>query len=67
MFSPLVMEMQTGIPNAHISHIFFLLVAQMYWLDWLVAIVLMMSYKGACHVSSTSPNRHFDYYLLGLE
>ncbi len=50
--SPLVMEMQTGSTNNHIYDIFFLFVAPM-----LAAPVLMMHYKGDCHVSSTSPNR----------
>jgi hypothetical protein len=31
MFPPLVMEMQTGSTNNHISHIFFVLAASMCW------------------------------------
>jgi hypothetical protein len=51
------MEMQTGSTNNHISQIFFVFAAPMYWLDWLAAPVLMARYTGDCHVSSTSPNR----------
>ncbi len=55
---PLVMEMKTDSTNNHISQIFFVLAAPMYWWDWLAALVpvLMVRYKGDCHVSSTSPN-----------
>jgi hypothetical protein len=52
---PLVMEMQTDSTNNHISQIFFVFAAPMYWCDWLAAPVLMVHYKGDCHVSSTSP------------
>ncbi len=54
---PLVMEMQTGSTNNHIPRIFFVFAAPMYWWDWLAASILMVRYKGDCHVSSTSPNR----------
>jgi hypothetical protein len=37
----------------------------MYGWDWLSAPVLMVRYKGDCHVSSTSPNRQVGEYLLG--
>ena len=53
---PLVMEMQTGSTNNHIYQIFFVFAAPMYLWDWLAAPVLMVHYKGDCHVSSTSPN-----------
>jgi hypothetical protein len=43
---PLVMEMQTGSTNNHISQIFFVFSAPMYWWDWLAAPVLMVRYKG---------------------
>jgi hypothetical protein len=34
---PLVMEMQTGSTNYHISQIFFVFAAPMYWWNWLAA------------------------------
>jgi hypothetical protein len=57
---PLVMEMQTGSTNNHISRIFFVFAAPMYLWDWLAAPVLMVHYKGDCHVSSTSPSQQVD-------
>jgi hypothetical protein len=63
---PLVTEMQTGTTNNHISQIFFVFAAPMYWRDWLAAQVLMVRYKGDCHVSSTSPNRQVDDYWAGV-
>jgi hypothetical protein len=48
------MEMQTGSTNNHNSQIFFVFAAPIYWWDWLAAPVLMVRYKGDCHVSSTS-------------
>jgi hypothetical protein len=63
----LVMEMQTGNTNNHTSQIFFVLAAPMYWREWLVAPVLMVPYKGKCHVSSTIPNRQaFTIHLAGV-
>jgi hypothetical protein len=50
---PLVMEMQKGSINNHISKIFFVFAAPMYWWDWLAAPVIMVPYKGECHVSGT--------------
>ncbi len=38
--------MQTGSTNNHISQIFFVFAAPMYWWDWLAAAVLMVRYKG---------------------
>ena len=38
---PLVMELQTGSTNNHISQIFFVFAAPMYW-DWLAAPVLVV-------------------------
>jgi hypothetical protein len=52
---PLVMEMHTGSTINHISQIFFVFAGPMYWWDWLAAPVIMVCYKGDCHVSSTSP------------
>jgi hypothetical protein len=49
-------EMQTACTNNHISQIFFVFAAPMYWWDWLASPVQMVRYKGDCHVSSTSPN-----------
>ncbi len=46
--------MQTGSTNNHISQIFFVFAAPMYWWDWLAAPILMVRYKGDCHVSSTN-------------
>jgi hypothetical protein len=57
MFPQLVMEMQTGSTNNHISQIFFVLAASMYWRDWLVAPVLIVRY-----VCSTNPNQQVDDY-----
>jgi hypothetical protein len=57
---PLVMEMETASTNNHISQIFFVFAAPMYWWDWLAALVQMVRYKGDCHVSSTSPNLQID-------
>jgi hypothetical protein len=57
---PLVMEMLTGITNNHIFQIFFVFTAPMYWWDWLAVPVLMVRYKGGCHVSNTSPNCQID-------
>jgi hypothetical protein len=34
---PLVMDIQTGSTNNHISQIFFVFAAPMYWLDWLAS------------------------------
>jgi hypothetical protein len=51
------MERQTGSTNDHISQIFFVFAAQIYWWDWLAAPVPM---KGDCHFSSTSPNQQVD-------
>jgi hypothetical protein len=42
MFPPIVMEMQTGSTNKHISQIFFPLAAPMYW--WVP--ILVVRYKG---------------------
>jgi hypothetical protein len=42
---PLVMDMQTGSTNNHISLIFFVFVAPLYWWDLLAASVLMVRYK----------------------
>jgi hypothetical protein len=53
---PLVMEMQTGSTNIHISQIFFVLAAPMEWWYWLAAPVLMVRYKEDCYVSSTNTN-----------
>jgi hypothetical protein len=53
---PIVMEMQIGSTNSHISQIFFVFAAK-YWWDWLAAPVLMVRYKMDCHVNSTSPNQ----------
>jgi hypothetical protein len=39
MFPPLVMEIKTGSTNNHITQIYFVLAALMYWWDWLVAPV----------------------------
>jgi hypothetical protein len=39
MFPPLVVQMHTGSTNNHISQIFFLLAASVYWWDWLLAPV----------------------------
>jgi hypothetical protein len=62
------MEMQTGNTNNHTSQIFFVLAAPMYWREWLVAPVLMVRYKGKCHVSSTNPNRQaLTIHLAGSE
>jgi hypothetical protein len=47
MFPSLVMEMQTGSTIYHISLIFFVLAAPIYWWDWLVAPVLMVRYKSS--------------------
>ncbi len=61
------MEMQIGNTKNHISQIFFVLAAPMYWRDWLVAPVLMVRYKGKCHVSSINPNRHaLTIHLAGV-
>ncbi len=57
---PFVTEKETGSTNNHISQIFFVFAAPLYWWDWLAAPVLMVHYKGDCHVSSTSPNRQVD-------
>ncbi len=43
---PFAMEMQTGSTNNHISQIFFVFSAPMYWWDWLAAPVLMVLYNG---------------------
>jgi hypothetical protein len=43
---PFAMEIQTGSTNNHISQIFFVFSAPMYWWDWLAAPVLMVRYKG---------------------
>jgi hypothetical protein len=43
---PLVMEKETGSTNNHISQIFFVFAAPLYWWDWLAAPVLMVRYKG---------------------
>jgi hypothetical protein len=51
------MEMQPGSTNNHISQIFFVFAAPMYWL---AAPVLMVRYKGYCHVSTTKPNQLVD-------
>jgi hypothetical protein len=59
MFPPLVMEMQTGSTKNHISQIFFVLAAPMYWWDWLVAPVLhflMVRYKGSIMLAATTLN-----------
>jgi hypothetical protein len=57
----------TGSTNNQISQIFFVFAAPMYWGDSLEAPVLMVLYKGGCHVSSTSPNRQIDdYYWAGV-
>jgi hypothetical protein len=53
---PLVKEMQTDSANNHISQIFFVFTVPMYWWDWLAAPILMVRYKGDCHVCSTIPN-----------
>jgi hypothetical protein len=45
----IVMDMQTGSTNNHTSQILFMLAAPINW-DWLVAPVLMVRYKGECHV-----------------
>jgi hypothetical protein len=39
---PLVMELQTGSTNNHISQIFFVLAAPMSWWYWLAAPVIMV-------------------------
>jgi hypothetical protein len=43
--------MQTHSTNNHSSQIFFVFAEQMYWWDWLTAPVIMVRYKGDCHVS----------------
>jgi hypothetical protein len=45
---PLVMEMQTGSTNNHLSQIYFVFAAPIYSIGgiWLAAPVLMMLYKG---------------------
>jgi hypothetical protein len=48
------MGMQTGCTKNHIFQIFFVFAALMNWWDWLAAPVLMVRYKGDCHISSTS-------------
>ncbi len=63
LIPPLLMEMQTGSTNNHNSQIFFVLAAPIFWWDWLA--VLMVRYKGECHVSSTSPNWKVGDLLLG--
>jgi hypothetical protein len=45
-----IMEMHTGSTNNHISQIFLVFAAPMYWWDWLAAPVLTVIYKGDCHV-----------------
>jgi hypothetical protein len=59
-------ENETGSTNNHISQIFFVFAAPMYWWDWLAVPVLMVRYKGDCHVSSTSPDRQVDDYWAGV-
>jgi hypothetical protein len=56
----IVMEMQTGSTNNHISQIFFVFAAPMYCWHWLIAPVQMVVYKVHCHVSSTRLNRLVD-------
>jgi hypothetical protein len=56
----------TSSTNNHISQIFFVFAATMYWWDWLAAPVLMVR----CHVSrvvrSTSPNQQVGL-IIALE
>jgi hypothetical protein len=47
---PLVMEMQTGSTNNHISQIFFVFPAPVYLWDRLAAPAQMVHYKGDCQV-----------------
>jgi hypothetical protein len=52
--------MQTGSTNNNNFPIFFVFAPPMYWWDWLTAPLLIVCYKGDCHVSSTSPYRQVD-------
>jgi hypothetical protein len=44
----------TGSISNHIFQIFFVFAVPMYWWDWLATPVLMVIYKGDCHVRTST-------------
>jgi hypothetical protein len=52
---PIGKELQTGSTNNHISLIFFLLAAPIYWWEMVSSTNVLVRYKGNLNVSSTLP------------
>jgi hypothetical protein len=52
---PIGNELQTGSTNNHISRIFFMLAAPIYWWEMVSSTNVLVHYKGNLNVSSTLP------------
>jgi hypothetical protein len=62
-----VIEMQTCSTNDHISQIFFVFAAPMYWWHWLAAPVLMVCLKGIVMLAAPAPiGKSMTNYWAGL-
>jgi hypothetical protein len=53
---PIGKKLRTGSTNNHISRIFFMLAAPIYWWEMVSSTNELVCYKGNLNVSSTLPN-----------
>ncbi len=64
LVSPIGKELQTDSTNYHISRIFFMLAAPIYWWEMVSSTNVLVHYKGNLNVSSTLPIQQAIAYLM---
>jgi hypothetical protein len=64
LVTPIGKELQTGSANNHISRIFFMLAAPIYWWEMVSSTNVLVRYKGNLNVSSTLPFKQAFAYSI---